>query len=43
MFQLLIDGVLRPQVTTFPLSDAFDAHRWPEAGETTGKLVLIID
>ena len=42
VFQLLGDGVLRPLITSLPLSDASEAHRRLEAGETTGKLVLSI-
>lgn len=43
VFDLLEQGVLRPQVTTLPLPEASEAHRHLEAGETTGKLVLTID
>jgi NADPH2:quinone reductase len=39
---LLEQGVLRPQITSLPLSEAAAAHRRLEAGETTGKLVLTI-
>ncbi|WP_170328496.1 quinone oxidoreductase family protein [Ruegeria arenilitoris] len=42
VFQLLSDGVLRPQITALPLEGASEAHRRLEAGETTGKLVLSI-
>ena len=40
VFDLLEQGVLRPQITTLPITDAAEAHRRLEAGETTGKLVL---
>mgnify|MGYP000138122675 CR=1 FL=1 len=43
VFDLLDQGVLRPQITTLPLSEAAEAHRRLEAGETTGKLVLTVD
>ena len=36
-------GVLRSQITALPISEAAEAHRCLEAGETTGKLVLSID
>ncbi|MBC6404237.1 MAG: zinc-binding dehydrogenase [Rhodospirillales bacterium] len=42
VFDLLGQGVLRPQITTLPISEAAEAHRRLEAGETTGKLVLSI-
>lgn len=42
VFALLEQGVLRPQITALPLSEAAEAHRRLEAGETTGKLVLAI-
>ena len=42
VFALLEQGVLRPQITSLPLSEAAAAHRRLEAGETTGKLVLTI-
>lgn len=42
VFQLLGDGVLKPTITSLPLSEASEAHRRLEAGETTGKLVLSI-
>lgn len=42
IFDLLAKGVLRPQITDLPLSEAPEAHRRLEAGETTGKLVLTI-
>ncbi|MEM9630730.1 MAG: quinone oxidoreductase [Pseudomonadota bacterium] len=43
VFSLLDRGVLRPQVTMLPLSEAAEAHRRLETGKTTGKLVLTID
>ncbi len=43
VFALWERGVLRPQITTLPISEAAEAHRRLEAGETTGKLVLAID
>ena len=43
VFDLLKHGVLRPQITTLPLTQAAEAHRQLEAGETTGKLVLTIN
>ncbi|UWQ90856.1 zinc-binding dehydrogenase [Rhodobacteraceae bacterium M382] len=43
VFNLLDQGVLHPHVTTLSLSEAAEAHRRLEAGETTGKLVLTID
>ncbi len=42
VFDLLGQGVLRPQITALPLDEAAEAHRRLEAGETTGKLVLSI-
>lgn len=42
VFDLRQQGVLRPQVTTLPVTKAAEAHRRLEAGETTGKLVLNI-
>lgn len=42
VFDLLKQGVLRPQITTLPIADAAKAHRLLEAGKTTGKLVLNI-
>lgn len=38
---LLGDGRIRPEVMTMPLHQAADAHRALEAGEVTGKLVLV--
>lgn len=43
VFDFLRLGVLRPQITTLPITEAAEAHRRLEAGETTGKLVLSID
>ncbi len=43
VFKLLVTGILRPQITTYPIAKATEAHRRLEAGETTGKLVLSID
>lgn len=43
VFDLLGDGVLRPQTTPMPMTDAAEAHRRLEAGEMTGKLVLTVD
>ncbi|MBD0864693.1 MAG: zinc-binding dehydrogenase [Rhodobacteraceae bacterium] len=43
VFDLLGQGVLRPQIAALPISKAAEAHRRLEAGETTGKLVLSID
>lgn len=43
VFELLREGVLKPTITALPLSEAAEAHRRLEAGETTGKLVLSID
>jgi len=43
VFDLLDQGVLRPNVTTLPIAEAVEAHRRLETGETTGKLVLSID
>lgn len=43
VFELLRQGVLRPQITTMPIADATEAHRRLEAGETTGKIVLSIE
>ncbi len=43
VFKLLETGILRPQITTYPIAKATEAHRRLEAGETTGKLVLSID
>ena len=43
VFELLREDVLKPTITTLPLSEAAEAHRRLEAGETTGKLVLSID
>ncbi|PSL22120.1 quinone oxidoreductase family protein [Shimia abyssi] len=43
VFDLLGQGILRPQITTLPIAQAAEAHRRLEAGETTGKLVLSID
>lgn len=42
IFNLLAEGVLKPQITDLPLEQAAEAHRRLEAGETTGKLVLTI-
>ncbi len=42
VFDLLEQGVLRPQITTLPSAEAAEAHRRLEAGETTGKLVLTL-
>jgi NADPH:quinone reductase-like Zn-dependent oxidoreductase len=38
---LLQDGRLSPEVTTMPLADAARAHETLEAGQVTGKLVLV--
>ncbi|MES0826595.1 quinone oxidoreductase family protein [Ruegeria sp. SCP11] len=43
VFDLLEQGVVRPQITTLPIAKAAEAHRRLESGETTGKLVLTID
>lgn len=43
VFTLMQDGVLKPQVSTMPLSAASEAHRQLEGGATTGKLVLTIE
>lgn len=43
VFDLLDQGVLRPQITTLPIAQAAEAHRRLEAGETTGKLVLSLE
>ncbi len=43
VFDLLGQGVLRPQITTLPITEAAKAHRRLESGETTGKLVLTIE
>ncbi len=43
VFKLLETGILRPQITAYPIAKAAEAHRRLEAGETTGKLVLSID
>ncbi len=43
VFDLLEQGVLRPQIATLPIAKAAEAHRRLESGETTGKLVLTID
>lgn len=43
VFDLLRQGVLRPQITTLDIAEVAEAHRRLEAGETTGKLVLRID
>ncbi|MBO9446904.1 quinone oxidoreductase [Ruegeria sp. R14_0] len=43
VFDLLQEGVLRPNITTLPIAEAAEAHRRLEAGETTGKLVLSFD
>ena len=41
LFQLVIDGKLRPVIgSTFPLSQAADAHRAMLTRETTGKVAL---
>ena len=41
LFQLVVDGKLRPVIgSTFPLSQAADAHRSMLARETTGKVAL---
>lgn len=42
VFDLLKQGVLRPQITALPVAEAAEAHRRLEAGKTTGKLVLNI-
>ena len=42
VFDLLAEGVLRPQITELPLEEAAEAHRRLESRETTGKLVLAI-
>ncbi|WP_170421770.1 quinone oxidoreductase family protein [Ruegeria arenilitoris] len=42
-FDLLSQGILKPQIKTLPLSRAAEAHRSLEAGETTGKLILAVD
>lgn len=40
VFALWRQGILLPRITTMPITDAAEAHRRLEAGETTGKLVL---
>ncbi|WP_420547486.1 quinone oxidoreductase family protein [Curvivirga sp.] len=40
VFQLLKDGILRPNIQTLPIEDVAEAHRMLEAGEVKGKLVL---
>ena len=43
VFQLLTDGILTPQTTVLPITEAAEAHRRLEAGSTMGKLVLTLD
>ncbi|WP_422048806.1 quinone oxidoreductase family protein [Shimia sp.] len=43
VFALLENDILRPQISTLPISEASEAHRQLESGATTGKLVLTID
>lgn len=43
VFKMLGDGVLRPSISTLSLSEASEAHRCLEEGQTMGKLVLSID
>ncbi|MBE1284172.1 MAG: zinc-binding dehydrogenase [Rhodobacteraceae bacterium] len=43
IFDLLSQGILRPQITEIPLENAAEAHRRLETGKTTGKLVLTVD
>lgn len=42
IFNLLAEGVLKPQINDLPLEHAVEAHRRLESGETTGKLVFAI-
>ncbi len=42
LLQAHAEGALpHPEIRTFPLADAAEAHRAIETGETTGKLVLV--
>lgn len=43
VFDLLSAKVLRPRITPMAFDQAAEAHRRLEAGNTTGKLVLMID
>jgi len=41
LVEMLADGLIRPVVTSLPLTEAAEAHRRLEAREFAGKLVLI--
>lgn len=43
VFGLLEAGILKPQISTFPLAEAVKAHELLESGKTTGKLILTVD
>ncbi|MFT5483417.1 MAG: NADPH:quinone reductase-like Zn-dependent oxidoreductase [Halieaceae bacterium] len=43
LFQMLADGKIKPQIwKILPLTEAAQAHRYIEAGEVRGKIVLRI-
>ncbi|MFD0850759.1 zinc-binding dehydrogenase, partial [Actinomadura adrarensis] len=41
VLDLAARGLLRPEVTTFPLEGAVDAYRQMESGELTGRAVIL--
>ena len=42
VYELLAQGILRPNINTLALEQAAEAHTQLESGQTTGKLVLTI-